>query len=97
MLLSRKSDGDGTCMADETIELRTVNDRKVAGVVLSKSADAVWVVLGGSVKCKLIPTRNGLAYAGSVMGREVVYERSVKQVQADIVREQQEQSRYRVR
>lgn len=84
-------------MADETIELRTENDRKVAGVVLSKSADAVWVVLGGSVKCKLIPTRNGLAYAGSVMGREIVYERSVKQVKADIDRQHQLQANYRPR
>jgi DUF2075 family protein len=32
----------------------------------------------------LTPTRNGLAYAGSVMGREIVYERSREQVQADI-------------
>jgi DUF2075 family protein len=32
----------------------------------------------------LTPTRNGLAYAGSVMGREIVYERSRAQVQADI-------------
>jgi hypothetical protein len=34
----------------------------------------------------LSPTRNGLAYAGSVMGRELVYERSREQVQADIER-----------
>jgi len=45
------------------------------------------VVLGEgihSVKCELVPTRNGLAYAGSVMGREIVYERSRAQVQADL-------------
>jgi len=39
-----------------------------------------------SVKCDLMPTRNGLAYAGSIMGRELVYERSKDQVQADINR-----------
>lgn len=39
-----------------------------------------------SVKCELTPTRSGLAYAGSVMGREIVYERSREQVQADIDR-----------
>jgi hypothetical protein len=39
-----------------------------------------------SVKCDLAPTRNGLAYVGSVMGRELVYERSQAQVQADIDR-----------
>jgi hypothetical protein len=38
------------------------------------------------VKCDLSPTRNGLAYAGSIMGRELVYERSRDQVQADIDR-----------
>jgi len=58
-------------------------------VVLSKRASAIQVVIGTgvhSVKCELTPTRNGLAYAGSVMGREIVYERSRDQVQADIDR-----------
>lgn len=58
-------------------------------VVLSKRADRIQVVLGEgihSVKCDLTPTRTGLAYAGSVMGREIVYERSRAQVQADIDR-----------
>jgi DUF2075 family protein len=32
----------------------------------------------------LTPTRTGLAYAGSVMGREIVYERGREQVQSDI-------------
>jgi hypothetical protein len=56
-------------------------------VVLSKRADHIEVVLGEgihSVKCGLTPTRNALAYAGRVMGREIVYERSREQVQADI-------------
>jgi hypothetical protein len=39
-----------------------------------------------SVRCTLVPTRNGMAYAGSVMGREIVYERSRDQVKADIDR-----------
>jgi hypothetical protein len=38
------------------------------------------------VKCELLPTRNGLAYAGQVMGRELVYERTKVQVKADIDR-----------
>jgi hypothetical protein len=38
------------------------------------------------VKCSLSPTRNALAYSGSVMGRELVYERSREQVQADLDR-----------
>jgi len=39
-----------------------------------------------SVKCQLTPTRNAMAYVGKVMGREIVYERSREQVQADIDR-----------
>jgi hypothetical protein len=56
-------------------------------VVFSKRAEVIEVVLGEgvhSVKCALTPTRNGLAYVGSVRGREIVYERSREQVQADI-------------
>jgi hypothetical protein len=58
-------------------------------VVFSKRAEAIEVVLGEgvhNVKCTLTPTRNGMAYAGKVMGREIVYERSREQVQADIDR-----------
>jgi hypothetical protein len=58
-------------------------------VILDKRADRIQVVLGEglhSVKCELTPTRNGHAYAGSVMGREIVYERGREQVQADIDR-----------
>jgi hypothetical protein len=58
-------------------------------VILEKRADRIQVVLGEglhSVKCELLPTRNGHAYAGSVMGREIVYERGREQVQADIDR-----------
>jgi hypothetical protein len=56
-------------------------------VVLNKRASGITVVLGEgqhSMKCDLSPTRNGLAFAGSVMGREIVYERSRDQVQADL-------------
>lgn len=38
------------------------------------------------MKCDFTPTRNGLAYAGSIAGREIVYERSRVQVQADLDR-----------
>lgn len=58
-------------------------------VILDKRADRIQIVLGEgihSVKCELSPTRNGHAYAGSVMGREIVYERGREQVQADIDR-----------
>ena len=47
------------------------------------------IVLGTgvhSVRCLLSPTRNGLAYAGSAMGREIVYERARGEVKADLDR-----------
>ena len=75
-------------MDPEKIKVRiTESGQTIDVVVLSKRADRIQVVLGGgihNVKCELTPTRNGLAYAGSVMGREIVYERSREQVQADI-------------
>lgn len=74
----------------EKIKVRnTESGQSMDVVVLSKRADHIEVVLGEgihSVKCGLTPTRNALAYAGTVMGREIVYERSREQVQADIDR-----------
>ncbi len=76
-------------MADERIKVKTENGQLLDVVVLSKRAEVIQIVLGEgvhSVKASLSPTRNGLAYVGSVMGRELVYERSRDQVQADIDR-----------
>ncbi len=74
----------------EKIAVRiTETGQTIEVVVLSKRADRIQVVLGEgphSVKCDLTPTRTGLAYAGSVMGREITYQRSRAQVQADIDR-----------
>ncbi len=75
-------------MDAEKIKVRvTQSGQTMDVVVFSKRADCIEVVIGEgvhNVKCDLTPTRNGLAYAGSVMGREIVYERSREQVQADI-------------
>jgi len=72
----------------EKIKVRvTETGQTMDVVVFSKRAGGIQVVLGEgihNVKCELTPTRNGMAYAGSVMGREIVYERSRAQVQADI-------------
>ena len=76
-------------MQTEKIKVRTESGQLLEVVVFDKRAERITVVLGEgvhSVKCDLTPTRNGLAYAGSVMGREIVYERSREQVQADIDR-----------
>ena len=77
-------------MIDEKIKVRiTETGQTIDVVVLNKRADRIQIVLGEgihNVKCDLSPTRNGLAYVGSVMGREIVYERSQAQVKADIER-----------
>jgi hypothetical protein len=77
-------------MNDEKIKVRvTETGQTMDLVVLSKRAERIQVVIGEgvhNVRCDLTPTRNGLAYAGSVMGREIVYERSREHVQADIDR-----------
>jgi hypothetical protein len=76
-------------MHTEKIKLRTETGQLIEATVMNKRAEHIEVVIGEgvhNVKCQLTPTRNGLAYAGSVMGREVIYERSREQVQADIDR-----------
>ncbi len=76
-------------MNDERIKVKTENGQTLDVVVLTKRPESITVVLGEgvhSVKCTLSPTRNELAYVGSVMGREIVYERSREQVKADIDR-----------
>jgi hypothetical protein len=77
-------------MNTEKISVKVTESGKTMDVVvLSKRADRIQVVLGEgahSVRCELTPTANKLAYAGSAMGREIVYQRSREQVQADIDR-----------
>ena len=77
-------------MYTEKITVRVTETKQTLElVVFNKRAEVIEVVVGEgmhSMKCSLTPTRNGLAYAGTVMGREIVYERSREQVQADIDR-----------
>lgn len=76
-------------MHDEKIKVKSENGQLIEVVVLNKSANRIEVVLGQgvhSVRCALTPTRNEMAYVGTIMGREIVYERSRAQVQADIDR-----------
>ncbi len=76
-------------MNTEKISVDLESGQSLEVVVLSKSINKIQVVLGEgvhSIKCDLLPTRNGLAYAGSVKGREVVYPRSRDDVQADLDR-----------
>ena len=75
-------------MTNEKITVRITETGKTMDVVLySRRAEVIEVVIGEgahSMKCALTPTRNGFAYAGSIMGREIVYERSRDQVKADV-------------
>ena len=77
-------------MQIEKIKVRiTSTQQEVEVTVFSKRPEAIEVVIGEgthSVRCTLTPTRNGLAYAGSAMGREIVYERSRTDVEADVKR-----------
>ena len=65
----------------------TESGETIEVVVLSKRVNRIEIVLGQgvhNVPCELTPTRNGMAYAGKVMGREIVYQRTPEQVQADL-------------
>ena len=77
-------------MDPEKIAVRvTATGQTLDVVVLSKRADVIEIVLGEgihSVRCRLIPTRNGMAYVGNAMGREIVYERARDRVTADLER-----------
>jgi len=77
-------------MQNPTIKVRiTESGDLVDVVVLRMRPESIEVVLGKgqhNVSCELTPNRTGQAYAGTVMGRELVYERSREQVQADLER-----------
>lgn len=62
-------------MNPEKIKVRTETGQTLEVVVLSKRAGGIQVVIGEgihSMKCDLAPTRNGMAYVGSIKGREIV-------------------------
>jgi hypothetical protein len=87
-------------MADAKIKVQVEGDKILEVVVSDKAVDAIWIVLGEglhNVKCKLTPTRNNRAYAGSIMGREIIYQRSVAEVKADIAREAHDRYPFRTR
>jgi hypothetical protein len=87
-------------MTDSKIKVQVEGDQIIEVVVSDKRADGIWIVLGEglhSVKCKLTPTRNSQAYAGSIMGREIIYQRSVEEVRVDIAKEEHERFEFRTR
>lgn len=84
----------------DKIKVRIESGQTLEVIVTSIKADAIWILVGEgphSSKCKLEPTRNGLAYAGSIMGREIIYERSVAQVREELARTGQAGAAYKWR
>lgn len=75
-------------MQNETIKvINTESGQSMDVVVLNKHVNKITVVIGKgihNVQCDLVPTKYKKSYAGSVMGREIVYNRSCEQVQADL-------------
>jgi len=62
-------------MKDEIIKVVVTGSGQAMNVVvLNKRANRIQVVVGKgihNVQCDLTPTRNGQAYAGNIMGREI--------------------------
>ena len=87
---TRREFAGGHRMNIEKITVRNTESGKTMDVVvLNKSAHRIQVVLGEgvhSVKCDLSPTPNRTAFSGKILGREIVYERSPEDVQADLDR-----------
>lgn len=77
-------------MSTSKIKVRVTESDQVMSVeVVEKRPERIKVLLGEgdhSVRCELLPTPNGRAYAGTVMGREIVYECSREQVQEDLAK-----------
>jgi hypothetical protein len=77
-------------MNAEKIQVRITSSRQtIEVVVLDKRLDRIQVVLGEgvhSVRCDLMPSRSGTVYVGNAKGREIVYERSLDEVKADLAR-----------
>lgn len=82
-------------MESEKIQLVTESGHTVEAVVLNKHADRIDVVIAESVRCSLTPTRNGLAYVGTVRGRELTYPRSRAQVEAELAKRDPGRRRFR--
>lgn len=75
-------------MHNETISVTNTDSGKTMDVViLSKKIDQITIVIGEgihNVQCELKPVKNGQAYVGSVMGREMVYHKSREEIQSEL-------------
>lgn len=88
--LHRPPDRQGEDEQQETITLRAKGgDQAIDVLVLSKRADRIHIMLREgpqSLFCELKPTQDARAYIGTSLGREIVYERSRAEVEADIAK-----------
>ena len=73
-------------METEKLKLKTETGQFIEAVVLNKHADRIDVVIAESLRCSLTPSRNQLAYVGTIRGREVTYERTVAQVKEELAK-----------
>ncbi len=75
-------------MQNEKITVtNTESGQSMDVVVLKKQAKLISIVIGEgvhSVQCDLTPTKYGQTYAGSVLGREMIYHRSQEEVKAEL-------------
>jgi len=74
-------------MDAEKIEVSMENGNVMDVAVFRKRANLIEIVLGEgvhSVKCELKPTKYGTAFVGNIMGREIIYDRSVAEIQKDL-------------
>lgn len=70
-------------MIPEKIIVQSEAGKGIEVAVIEMSPNNISIAIGEgihNVRCKLVPTDNGRAFYGSVMGREVVYETSVDEV-----------------
>ena len=75
---------------DDKIKVETESGQMIDVTITSISPETIWVLVGDgphASKCKLEPTRNQLAYAGSIMGRELIYSCSVEDVRQTLAEE----------
>ena len=75
-------------MQNEMITVtNTDSGKEMEVLVYSKKVNLITIVIGEgvhSVQCDLTPTKYQNSYAGSVMGREMIYHKSVEEVQAEL-------------
>jgi len=77
---------------NQTIEVVvTDTGRKMDLVILDYSPKRIRVVVGEGIHntpVTLTPTKSGYSFAGNVMGRELIYMKSVKDVEEEIAQAQ---------